>query len=456
MTAQHLHAQQGVLQTGLGHEGLADGRQERQLILGIGADSFVVGVMGVIQQLGGVVGQCPVALVEGLHGQQHAPHIRVHDNRVSSLVRFRRARQRAHLQPVFRIGQSILVGHLAMTQTLHAGTQTGAVHHGEHAGQPLVDFADQKAGGAVEVHHAGSGGLDAHLVFDGTADHGIALALLTGGVGQELGHDEQRDTPGASRGVGQFGQHQVDDILGHVMLAGGDEDLGAGDRIGTVGLGHRTGLDQAQIGTAVWLGQAHGAGPVAGHQLVQVQLLLFLRTMGADRRGAAVGQAGVHVPGIVGRSGHFIDHQPQGSRQTLTTELHRPAHGGPAVVDILLVGFLEALGRGYHAIIEVAAFLISGAVQRSQHLAGKLRAFFQHRIDQIRGGISQTMGRIGTSKIKHFVHDKAHIAQRGGITRHHLLRTIGGEGGCALFIQSFDTNAQVTGQSTETADHYTA
>jgi hypothetical protein len=50
------------------------------------------------------------------------------------------------------------------------------------------------------------------------------------GVGQELRHEEQRDALDALRRVGQLGQHQVDDVLGEVVLAGGDEDLGAGDR----------------------------------------------------------------------------------------------------------------------------------------------------------------------------------------------------------------------------------
>ncbi len=56
---------------------------------------------------------------------------------------------------------------------------------------------------------------------------GVAL-----GVGQELRHDEQRDALGALRRVRQARQHEVDDVLGHVVLAAGDEDLGAGDRIG--------------------------------------------------------------------------------------------------------------------------------------------------------------------------------------------------------------------------------
>ena len=190
------------------------------MIFGVGADGFIVRIVRVIQQLRCVIGQRTVAFVEGFHGQQHAAYVGVHDDRVSRFFRLGRAGQRAHLQAVLGVGDRVLIGHFAMTQTLHTGTQAGAIHHGEHAIETLVDLADQKAGGAVEIHYAGGRSLDTHLVFDGAADHAVALALLAVGVGQELGHDEQRDALGAGRCVGQFGQHQMDDVLGHVVLAG--------------------------------------------------------------------------------------------------------------------------------------------------------------------------------------------------------------------------------------------
>src|SRR5690606_31670619 len=222
------------------------------------------------------------------------------DDGVGRLFRLCGAGQRTHLQAVFGVGDGVLVGHLAVAEALHAGTQPGAVHHGEHAVQPLVDLADQETGGAVEVHHAGGGSLDAHLVLDGAADHAVALTLFAVGVRQELGHDEQRDAFGTGRCVGQLGEYQVHDIFSHVVLAGGDEDLGSGDGVGAIRLWHGAGLDQAQVGTAVGFGKAHGAGPVARYQLVEIQLLLLLGAVGANGRSAAVGQARVHVPGIVG------------------------------------------------------------------------------------------------------------------------------------------------------------
>ncbi|MNE42556.1 hypothetical protein D3C80_1366860 [compost metagenome] len=78
--------------------------------------------------------------------------------------------------------------------------------------------------------------MDAHLVFEGATGHGVALTDGAFGGRQELRHDEQRDAFGASRCIGQAGQNDVDDVVGHVVLTGRDEDLGAGDFVRTISL----------------------------------------------------------------------------------------------------------------------------------------------------------------------------------------------------------------------------
>jgi hypothetical protein len=71
-------------------------------------------------------------------------------------------------------------------------------------------------------------------------------------------------------GIRQLGQHQVDDVLGQVVLAAGDEDLGAADLVAAIGLGLGLGADDAQVGAGMRLGQAHGTGPDAGVHVRQV------------------------------------------------------------------------------------------------------------------------------------------------------------------------------------------
>ncbi len=44
--------------------------------------------------------------------------------------------------------------------------------------------------------------------------------VFTDLAGQVLGHDEQGDAAGAFRRIGQAGQHDVDNVLGQVVLTG--------------------------------------------------------------------------------------------------------------------------------------------------------------------------------------------------------------------------------------------
>ena len=52
---------------------------------------------------------------------------------------------------------------------------------------------------------------------------------LLSSLGQELGHQEQADALDALGRVGQAREHEVQDVFRQIMLAGADEDLGAGD-----------------------------------------------------------------------------------------------------------------------------------------------------------------------------------------------------------------------------------
>ena len=175
--------------------------------------------------------------------------------------------QRAALQPVLAVGHRVLVGDLGLAVALHAHRESGGVHHDEHGPEALVRLADQIPDRAVVVHHAGGVAVDAHLLLDGATAHRVAVAETGVGVDQELGHNEQADALDPVRAARNLGQHQMDDVFGQVVLAGGDEDLGAGDTIGSVRLRFGPGAQQTQVGAAVRFGQVHGAGPLAGDHL---------------------------------------------------------------------------------------------------------------------------------------------------------------------------------------------
>ena len=139
------------------------------------------------------------------------------------------------------------------------------------ARMPLCGSPTSQPVGAVEVDARRSAErLDAHLVLDRAAADAVALAEAAVVAGEELRHQEQADAARAGGRVGQPREHEMHDVLGQVVLAGGDEDLGAGDPVAAVRRRLGAGADQAEIGAALRLGEAHRAGPAAVDELRQV------------------------------------------------------------------------------------------------------------------------------------------------------------------------------------------
>jgi hypothetical protein len=230
-TAMHLHGLGRGDPAVVGHEGLHDRRQQRDHVRRILAHRLVGMIEFAVDLQGNEGRKCAPAFGIGLGGEQHAPHIRMHDDRIGRLVRRLGAGEAAHLQALFGVDQRVLVGHFGQAQALHADAEAGRVHHDEHGVETLVRLADQPAGCVVEVHLAGGAAMDAHLFLERTAGNRIARAEAAIGIGNELRHDEKGDSLGSGRRIGQAGQHQMDDVLRHVVLAGRDEDLAAGDLV---------------------------------------------------------------------------------------------------------------------------------------------------------------------------------------------------------------------------------
>ncbi len=108
----------------------------------------------------------------------------------AGLSGFLGAGQAAHLQPVLRINQRVLVRDFGQAERLHANAEARRIHHHEHRVQTFVRFTDQPADGAIDIHLAGGVAVNAHFLFDRTAENRIALAQRTVGFRQEFRHDE--------------------------------------------------------------------------------------------------------------------------------------------------------------------------------------------------------------------------------------------------------------------------
>ena len=90
----------------------------------------------------------------------------MHDDRVGGLVLELGAGQSAAGEALLGVGGGVLVGDLGQRQPLHADAEPRFIHHHEHRVQAAVRLADQPAGRAIEIHHAGGIAVDAHLLFD--------------------------------------------------------------------------------------------------------------------------------------------------------------------------------------------------------------------------------------------------------------------------------------------------
>ncbi|MPM13169.1 hypothetical protein SDC9_59524 [bioreactor metagenome] len=397
----------------VGEEALDDGRHQRDQPLGIG----VTGLVGAVDQMRAPEGEGARALEEGLLVHQRAADVGVHDQRIGRAGRVGDAGHGAALQPVLGVEHRILIGGLGHGIALQADAETGLVHHREHCAHALVQVAEQPAGRAVIVHHAGRVAVDAHLLLDLADRDRVARAERAVVVDQELRHNEERDPLGALAAAGRLGQHQMDDVLGHVVIARRDEDLLAGDLVGTVVLRLGLGAHHAQIGAAMRLGQVHRAGPLAGHHLRQVFRLLLGGAMGVDRRIGAVRQALIHVEGHVGRDEHLAHGAVQHIGHALAAILRIAVERGPAALLHRLEGGLEALRRAHDAVLEHAALAVAHGVQRRKDLGRDLGRGIEHGFGEVALHLL-IAGDARLRDLEELVQDELHVAGVGGVARH--------------------------------------
>ena len=248
-----------------------------------------------------------VASVRRLHREQHPLHVGVLDD--GRGLRALHAHGLA-LQALARPGERALVGALGDRHALEADREARGVHHDEHVLEAAVRLAHEVADGAVLLavgHHRRRARVDAELVLDRDALHVVALAERAVGVHQELGHDEERDALHALGRAVDARQHQVDDVLGVVVLAVGDEDLLALEAVGAVGLRRGLGAHERQVAAGLRLGEVHRAGPLARDHVRQELLAQRLGPDVVDRLDRALGEHRAELEREVRRAPHLLD-----------------------------------------------------------------------------------------------------------------------------------------------------
>ncbi len=238
-----------------------------------------------------------------------------------------------------------------------------------------MGLADQPGLGALEAHGAGGAALDAHLLFDAVAVNGVGqepAAVLRNAARRQ----EQRQPARARRRIGQARQHQVHDVLAHVLVAARDEDLAAVQAVAAIAPGPGLAAQQAQVGAGLGLGQAHGGQPAPADDVRQVG--------GAQVRVAmGVQAARVHGPAMVGRGQHFVQRGIQQLGQALAAGLGGAGQGRPAGFHESRIGLGKAVGRAHPALLQAAALQVGRAVERRQHVGAKAPGRLDHHVGRL-------------------------------------------------------------------------
>ena len=158
------------------------------------------------------------------------------------------------MDAVFSVRHGVLIRILGDGQTLQTDPQPFVIHHREHRLQATIGFADHPAFRIFKVHDACARAFNAHLLFDGTNARSIALARVVVRVRHKLRNQEKADSTRTTRCIRKFGENQMDDVVGEILLAAGDEDFRAGDGVGAIVLRNRARPHHAEVGASVRLG----------------------------------------------------------------------------------------------------------------------------------------------------------------------------------------------------------
>jgi hypothetical protein len=176
------------------------------------------------------------------------------------------------------------------------------------------------------------------------------------------------------------------------------------------------------------LGQAHRAGPGAGHQRLQEHLLLPVLAVGLQRLDRAVRQHREVAPGQVGGIDHLGQDRADHRRHALAAVLRRIGQAGPAAFHELVEGLLEAGRRCDVAggLVVGTADLVADLVERGQHGFGEARGFVQHGIDQFAVDVGLAQAGEQRFRAEYVVEGEAQIVQRGLVGAHAALPVMTG------------------------------
>ena len=224
--------------------------------------------------------------------------------------------------------------------------------------------------------------MNAHFLFKTNAAQGVAFTRFSIRIKKEFRHQEQRDALGACRGVLQARQHEMDDILSHIVIAPGDVDFLARDRETAIFIRLSFGFERADIAACLRLGQVHRAGPFAGDEFGKIGRTLRIRAVRQQGFDSPEAQHWAKPERHVCAMEHFHHSQCQRLGQALPAPLFRRRQAHPATFHKSLVSVPKSRRRNNARTCQHGPMCIAHRVQWRQHIARQLGGFLQNGPDQ--------------------------------------------------------------------------
>ena len=245
-------------------------------------------------------------------------------------------------------------------------------------------------------------------------------------IDQILRHDEERNTLDAGRRVGRARQHHVNDVVGVIVIAVGDEDLLAVELVRAIALRYGAGSHGREIRSGLRLGQIHRSGPRAVDHLWQKRRLLLGRRAQFERLDRALRQQRTQVERHVRRMPHFLDGRRNELRQSLAAIFRIFGEPVPAVLDELPIRLLEARG-GLHAAIRESrrTLAIPRHVQRVKHVARELGGLFENGGDGVGRRFFEARQRRDLRETRKVIQNELHFLKRSVIGAHGIVSAVG-------------------------------
>ena len=290
--------------------------------------------------------------------------------------------RRGALLALAGVAESVQVGRRRDRDALHPDADAGAVHEQEHLADAHVRLpADQETAALAilaEVQNRGRRGADAELVLDRGRDDVVGAGEAAVLLDPDLRHDEEGEPLRALRRALDAREHEVDHVLGHVVVAGRDPALRAGDRVEVTVALPGGGARGADVRAGVRLREAHRARETARDHVGQEAGLLLREAEFRDHLEVPARQVGIHVPGGVAAAQEFLhlDRDRVGTGEAAVLLGGREGED-PEFVDPL-PGLAEA-GRGDDlTVAQRAAGTVADPVQRAEDLKGEALGRIDH------------------------------------------------------------------------------